>query len=265
MQLFHLAHPLLQALVATLIAGFGATTLGALPVLVVRSLSERLNNLLLSFAAGVMLAATIFSLLLPALAEARKLGLSTTPAVSAVILSLFAGGGMLTLIHRLVPHAHFSKGTEGGHGVRLKRIWLFVWAITLHNFPEGLSVGVAAASGNAATGLSAIIGIGLQNLPEGLSVAVALLGQGYTRAYALRIAAFTGLVEIIGGVAGAGVLAISAQLLPFALAFAAGAMLWVISDEIIPETHRPGMEGGATAALFGGFGVMMLLDAVFAA
>jgi ZIP family zinc transporter len=265
MRFFQLAHPLLQALVATLIAGFGATTLGALPVLVVRSLSEKVNNLLLSFAAGVMLAATIFSLLLPAIAQAEKQGLSTVWAVSLVILALCAGGGVLSLIHRLVPHAHFSKGAEGGHGARLKRIWLFVWAITLHNFPEGLSVGVAAASGDAATGLSAIIGIGLQNLPEGLSVAVALLGQGYTRGYALRIAAFTGLVEIAGGLAGAGVLALSAQLLPCALAFAAGAMLWVISDEIIPETHRPGLEGGATAALFGGFGIMMFLDAVFAA
>lgn len=265
MSFFTESHPLLQALLATLVAGFGATTFGALPVLVLRSLSEKVNNLLLSFAAGVMLAATVFSLLLPAIDEAQKLGFSNVKAVSAATLSLFAGGWALSLIHHFTPHVHFLKGSEGGPSARLSRIWLFVWAITLHNFPEGLSVGVAAASGNAQTGLGAIVGIGLQNIPEGLSVAIALLGQGYTRFYALRVAALTGLVEIVGGLAGAGVLALSAQLLPFALAFAAGAMLWVISDEIIPETHRHGLESGATAALFGGFGVMMFLDAVFAA
>jgi ZIP family zinc transporter len=146
----------------------------------------------------------------------------------------------------------------------LKKIWLFVFAITIHNFPEGLSVGVATASGNTAIGLGATVGIALQNVPEGLSVAVALHSQGYARRYALWIAALTGLVEVAGGVFGASILMISQQILPLALAFAAGAMLFIVSDEIIPETHRPGLEGGATASLFGGFGIMMFLDSVFA-
>jgi ZIP family zinc transporter len=165
---------------------------------------------------------------------------------------------------RLIPHEHFDKSHHDSVGSRLKKIWLFVFAITIHNFPEGLSVGVASSSGNAAIGLGATLGIALQNVPEGLSVAVALNSQGYSRRYALGIAALTGVVEVIGGVFGASILLVSEQVLPLALAFAAGAMLFIISDEIIPETHRPGLEGGATFSLFGGFGVMMFLDSVFA-
>lgn len=254
------------ALLATIIAGFGATTLGSLPVLFLKKLNEKTNNKMLSFAAGVMLAATVFSLLLPAIDAAKRNGYSTTAAVSQTIAALCLGGLVLWGIHKTIPHEHFDihhTGTPAAN-LRLSKIWLFVIAIALHNFPEGLSVGVATGSGDLASGLGATLGIGLQNVPEGLSVSVALHSQGYSRGYSFLIGALTGVVEIFGGIFGAGVIAISTALLPWALAFAAGSMLFIVSDEIIPETHRPGLEGGATAALFGGFGVMMFLDSVFA-
>lgn len=261
---FAVQHPLITALIATLFAGLGATTLGAVPVLFLRKLNEKLNNHLLSFAAGVMLAATIFSLLLPSINISKDRGASATSAVLQSIAALSLGGLTIWGMDRLIPHKHFDKFHNDSIASRLKKIWLFVFAITIHNFPEGLSVGVASSSGNAAIGLGATVGIALQNVPEGLSVAVALHGQGYSRRYALWIAALTGLVEVFGGLFGASILLISQPVLPLALAFAAGAMLFIVSDEIIPETHRPGFEDGATAALFGGFGIMMFLDSVFA-
>lgn len=253
----------LIAIAATIVAGFGATSLGSLPVLFLRQLSLKLNNQLLSFAAGVMLAATVFSLLIPAIEIFKKSGFSTTSAVLQSIGALCFGGLTIWLMDRFIPHEHFDKHHHDSVASKIKRIWLFVFAIGIHNFPEGLAVGVAASSGDFATGLGATLGIALQNLPEGLSVAVALHSLGYSRAYSFGIGCLTGAVEIFGGIFGAGVLVLSTALLPWALAFAAGSMLFIISDEIIPETHRPGLEGGATAALFCGFGVMMFLDAVF--
>ncbi len=257
-------NPFLIAILATIVSGFLATSFGSLPVLFLRNLSEKINNQLLSFAAGVMLAAPVFSLLLPALEITKARGASTTSAVLQVIAGLCIGGLAIWGMDKLIPHKHFDKSHNDFGGSRLKKIWLFVFAIAIHNFPEGLSVGVASSSGNAAIGLGATLGIGLQNVPEGLSVAVALHSQGYSRAYSFFIGMLTGLIEVVGGIFGAGVLVISIALLPWALAFAAGSMLFIVSDEIIPETHRPGLEGGATAALFCGFGVMMFLDSVFA-
>lgn len=257
--------PLLNAITAALIAGFGATTLGAAPALFLRSLNERLNNHLLSFAAGVMLAATVFSLLIPGIEHSLKLGSSRTSAVLYSVAFLFVGGFVLWSLNELIPHEHFEKGPDGADTMRLRKIWLFVIAIAIHNFPEGLALGVANGTGEAGTGLGATLGIGLQNIPEGLSVAVALQSQGYSRRYAFGATALTGLIEVAGAVVGASVLYISNGMLPFALAFAGGAMLFIVSDEIIPETHRPGFEKGATLFLFIGFGIMMFLDAVFAA
>jgi len=258
--------PVAAGVAASVFAGAVLTALGAVPVFAVRALRPRTEVALLGFAAGVMLAATFFSLLLPALAlgEAQLGGRGA--AVVGAIAALFVGALALQLAHRLAPHEHLlGKGREGGTpgpaGARIERIWLFVIAITIHNVPEGLSVGVAAGSGDAARGLAVMTGIGLQNMPEGLAVAVALRSLGYAPRAAFAAAAFTGLVEPIGGVIGAGAVALSTALLPWALAFSAGAMLFVISDEIIPETHRPGTAGGATASLFAGFAVMMLLDA----
>ena len=255
-----------NALTAVSIAGFGATTLGAVPSLFLRRLNERFNNNLLSFAAGVMLAATIFSLLLPSIESSKAQGDSTASAVLQAIVFLFIGGFALWLINEYVPHEHFEKGRDGIElDVRRQRkIWLFVLAIAIHNFPEGLSVGVANGTGNFGVGLGATLGIGLQNIPEGLSVAVALHSQGYSKAYSFGVSALTGLVEIFGGMFGASVLLVSGHILPWALAFAAGAMLFIVSDEIIPETHRHGFENGATFSLFIGFALMMFLDAVFA-
>ncbi len=254
----------INALLAVTIAGFGATTLGAIPALFLRKLNEKLNNNLLSFAAGVMLAATVFSLLLPSIETSQAQGASNMSAVSQTILWLFIGGFTLWIINELVPHEHFGKGHEGVDTRNLRKIWLFVIAIAIHNFPEGLSVGVANSTGEMGTGLGATLGIGMQNIPEGLSVAVALHSQGYSKKYAFAVSALTGLIEIFGGAFGASVVLISTQILPWALAFAAGAMLFIVSDEIIPETHRPGFENGATVSLFIGFGLMMFLDTVFA-
>jgi ZIP family zinc transporter len=259
------SNPLLNALVATTIAGFLATTLGAVPAIFLRRVSEKVNNNLLSFAAGVMLAATIFSLLLPSVETLKQRGAGTGSAVAQAIVCLFVGGFAIWLINELVPHEHFKMGHGGIETHRLKKIWLFVLTIAIHNFPEGLSVGVANGTGVFATGLSATMGIGLQNVPEGLSVAVALQSQGYSRRYAFMVSALTGLVEILGGAFGGGAILLSSQILPWALAFSAGAMLFIVSDEIIPETHRPGFQDGATASLFFGFGLMMFLDSIFAA
>lgn len=255
----------INALIAVTIAGFLATTLGAIPALFLRNLNEKLNNNLLSFAAGVMLAATIFSLLLPSIEISKKQGSGTTSAVLQSIAFLFVGGFVLWAINELVPHEHFEKGIDNTlEAVNLKRIWLFVIAIAIHNFPEGLSVGVANASGDAGSGFGATLGIGLQNIPEGLSVAVALHSQGYSKKYSFIVSALTGVVEIFGGIFGGSIVLLSSHILPWALAFAAGAMLFIVSDEIIPETHRPGFEKAATFSLFIGFGLMMFLDAVFA-
>lgn len=253
----------LNALIATAVAGFGATALGAIPAVFLNRLNEKLNNNMLSFAAGVMLAATVFSLLLPGIDVAVKAGNSRLSAVSQAVLFLFIGGFVLWAINEAVPHRHFEKGIDtGADPGKLKKIWLFVIAIAIHNFPEGLAVGVASASGEPGAGLAATLGIALQNIPEGLSVAVALYSQGYSKRYAVGVTALTGLVEIFGGLFGVSILLISATVLPWALAFASGAMLFIVSHEIIPETHRPGLENGATASLFGGFGLMMVLDAL---
>lgn len=257
--------PLLAAVLAATVGGFLATTAGALPALFVGSLSERTANAMLAFAAGVMLAATVFSLLLPGLELAQPMFGGPKPGAAAVVAAMMAGGLAMFAIHRFLPHEHFEKGHEGpGRQSRLARVWLFVFAIAVHNFPEGLSMGVGAASGDERIGLGVTLGIGLQNLPEGLAVAMSLAALGYSRAQALGVAALTGLIEIAGALAGAGLLSISQALLPLALAFAGGTMLFVISDEVIPETHRAGFGDSATASLFVGFGLMFFLDVALA-
>lgn len=253
--------PLLSGLLASFLAGTVATTVGALPILAVHRLSDRVTNVLLSFAAGIMLAATMFSLLLPGYDAALARHGDRAEAAAIVLFSLGLGGFVLWMVNRHVPHEHFCKGCEGDNTRRLSRIWLFVIAIVIHNFPEGLAVGVGAASGSVATGLGVTLGIGLQNLPEGLAVAAGMMAVGYRRSVAFLAAFLSGVVEPIGGILGAAAVAFSDLLLPWALAFAAGAMLFVISSEVIPETHRPGFERGATTALFTGFGVMFFLAA----
>lgn len=249
--------------VASLIAGM-ATGLGALPVLFVRTLTDRLQGIFLGFGGGVMLAATAFSLIVPGTELARGQGNTETQAALIMVMGILLGGGFLWLAHNNFPHEHFFKGQEGPTSSSLARIWLFVVAITLHNFPEGMAVGVGFSGGSLSSGLALAIGIGLQNLPEGLVVAVALRSLEYSAVYALGVAFLTGLVEPIGGIVGASIISLAQPLLPWAMAFAAGAMLFVISDEIIPETSRKGIQQEGTLGIMLGFVVMMFLDVVLA-
>ena len=251
--------PVLLGTLASLIAG-GMTAVGALPVLFGSVVRASTQNVLLGFAAGVMLAATAFSLIIPGLDHGTTIYGSETWAAVAAATGILAGAGAIALIHRFAPHEHFVTGRESADQTQLRRLWLFIIAITLHNLPEGLAVGVGFGGGDAFDGTSLAGGIGLQNMPEGLAVAVALLGVGYTRVQALLIAAATGFVEPIGALIGAGTVALATPILPLGLTFAAGAMLFVISNEIIPETHRKGVATQATAGLMVGFVVMMQLD-----
>jgi len=242
------------------VAGLG-TGVGALGIFLVRRISDRTEDVLLSSAAGVMLAATFFSLLLPAIGYGEALYESKRFAVAVVTGGFLLGAAALHLIHRYVPHEHFLSGREGPDTATLSRIWLFVIAITLHNFPEGLAVGVGFAGGDVGNGIALATGIGLQNIPEGLAVAASMLAIQYTRTQAFLVACMTGLVEPIGGLVGSVAVAIAQPLMPWTLGFAAGAMLFIISDEIIPETHRGGYQNLATFSMLGGFSVMMFLDA----
>jgi len=237
---------------ASLLAGL-ATGAGALPVLFTKKVSDRMLDIMLGFSAGVMLAATFFSLIIPTI----DLG-GVWVAVAGIIL----GAITLHLVDRFIPHFHPALGVEGPPS-RLSRVWLFALAITIHNFPEGLAVGVSFGSGDVASGLVVAMGIGLQNMPEGLAVALPLLRERYSRRRSLWYGTLTGLVEPVGGLLGVTLVSVFHQILPWALAFAAGAMLFVVSDEIIPESHRKGFERQATFGLVAGFIVMMLLDCLF--
>lgn len=249
-----------MGVIASFCASLG-TALGGCGVFAIRHLSRRLEDGLLSLAAGIMLAATFFSLLLPALEHAGGDSLASALVVGAGVL---LGAGTLFFIHQHAPHEHFQSGPDGARDSKLGRIWLFVIAITLHNFPEGLAVGVGFAGGEVKNGVTLAVGIGLQNIPEGLAVAVALLSVGYSAPKSAGIGVLSGMVEPVGGLIGAVAVATAATLMPWALAFAAGAMLFIISDEIIPETHQGGHQNLATFTLLGGFVLMMGLDVVLA-
>ena len=241
---------------ASLLAGM-ATGVGALPVFFFKRVPQNVLNTLLGASAGVMLAATSFSLVIPGIENGEIIWPGF--GVYIVVFGMLSGALVLDLIDKYLPHEHFIKGPEGPSS-KLKRIWLFVIAITIHNFPEGMAVGVGFGTGDIGSGISLAIGIGIQNIPEGLAVALPLLGLGYSRWKAFSIAAATGLVEPIGGILGAGAVTFFHPVLPFALAFAAGAMLFVISDEIIPETHSKGKSRQATYGVMVGFVIMMALD-----
>ena len=243
-------------LIASLLAGL-ATGVGALPALFFKGVSDRLMSTLLGGAAGVMLAATSFSLVVPGIEHGNLLWPGY--GVYAVAAGILLGAGCLDLVDRFLPHEHFILGHEGPSS-RMKRIWLFIIAITIHNFPEGLAVGVGFGSGDLTNGTNLAIGIGLQNMPEGLAVALPLLGLGYSRLNAIAVATLTGLVEPVGGLLGVWSVSVFHPVLPFGMAFAAGAMLFVISDEIIPETHAKGRSRLATFGIIVGFVIMMSLD-----
>ncbi|HEX8214310.1 MAG TPA: ZIP family metal transporter [Allosphingosinicella sp.] len=241
-----------------------ATAAGALPVFVVRNISQALQNSFLGFAAGVMLAASFFSLILPGLELAQEASGSAAVAAGIMAAAVLLGSATLNIINRLAPHEHFITGpTEKGAMSRLSRIWLFVIAISLHNFPEGLAVGVSFGGDDVGKGWATALGIGIQNVPEGLAVAIALVSVGYGRLFAFLVALGTGLIEPVGGFLGISAVTTIGGLLPWGLGFAGGAMIWVVSSEIIPETHREGNQGVATGALMVGLALMMFLDWTF--
>ena len=234
----------------------GATVVGAVAGLLFKHISHRFSDIVLSFAAGIMLAAAILGLVLPSLEYGGKYGLAVTVA------SIFAGALCLNLIDRLVPHLHRLMGTdtEPHSNADLNKVLLFVLAIAIHNLPEGIAAGVGFGSGDNAGALVIAGGIALQNIPEGMVIIAPMLAAGVSPRKTFICAVFTGLIEVIGTLAGYFAVSISSAVLPFALAFAGGTMLYVISDEMIPETHAHGSERGATYALLVGFAVMLVTD-----
>ena len=234
----------------------GATVVGAVAGLLFKRISHRFSDIVLSFAAGIMLAAAILGLVLPSLEYGGKYGLAVTVA------GIFAGALCLNLIDRLVPHLHRLIGTdtESHSNADLNKVLLFVLAIAIHNLPEGIAAGVGFGSGDNSGALVIAGGIALQNIPEGMVIIAPMLASGVSPRKTFICAVFTGLIEVVGTLAGYFAVSISSAVLPFALAFAGGTMLYVISDEMIPETHAHGSERGATYALLVGFTVMLVTD-----
>lgn len=241
---------------ASILAGL-ATGAGALPALFFVKISKNLFNSLLGGAAGVMLAATAFSLLVPSIDYGNQIWPGKGLWVAS--LGMMIGALFLHIADRKLPHIHFDSIADQ-HLNSFNKVWLFVIAITIHNFPEGMSVGVSFGSGDMKNGIILATAIALQNIPEGLAVALPLIGLGYDKWKAVGIATLTGLVEPVGGLLGITMVTIFAPVLPIAMGFAAGAMLFVISEEIIPETHSEGRSRHATFALMVGFIIMMILD-----
>ncbi|WP_426113410.1 ZIP family metal transporter [Pseudomonas sp. DSP3-2-2] len=241
-------------------AGFGATALGAVMAVAMRDIKQRSQDIMLGFAAGMMLAASSFSLILPGLAAAREVTGSGPFAAATVVLGLGLGVLLMLGLDKFTPHEHESVGRQGPHSERINRVWLFVLAITLHNLPEGMAIGVGFANGDMNVGLPLATAISIQDIPEGLAIALALRVTGLSAFKAMLVAIGSGLMEPIGSLIGLGISSGFAIAYPVSLGLAAGAMLFVVSHEVIPETHRNGHQTPATLGLMGGFAVMMFLD-----
>ena len=235
----------------------GATIFGSVIGFLFKRISHKFSDIVLSFAAGVMLAAAVLGLILPSLEYGGKFGLLFTVA------GIFTGALCLNLIDKLVPHMHKLVGVDGeSHpaAANVSKILLFVTAIAIHNLPEGIAAGVSFGSGNTSEALLIAGGIALQNIPEGMVIIGPMLAAGVSPKRTFLCAMATGLIEVIGTLLGYWAVSIATAILPFALAFAGGTMLYVISDEMIPETHAHGSERGATYALLIGFCVMLASD-----
>ena len=234
----------------------GATVAGALIGFIFKRISHTFSDIVLSFAAGVMLAAAVLGLIMPSLEYGGRYGLMITVA------GIFAGAVCLNLIDKLVPHLHKIAGVDGEahNNANLSKVLLFVTAIAIHNLPEGIAAGVGFGAGDASQALIIAGGIALQNIPEGMVIIGPMLAAGVTSRRTFVLAMITGLVEVVGTLIGFFAVSIASAILPFALAFAGGTMLYVISDEMIPETHAHGHERGATYALLVGFCVMLITD-----
>jgi ZIP family zinc transporter len=242
------------------LAGFAATALGALPGLALRGLSQRAEDSMLGLAAGMMLAASSFSLILPGLEAAESLTDSRIWGALTVVLGLGLGVLLMLGLDQFMPHEHPHGGPCGPACERLNRVWLFVWAIALHNLPEGMAIGVSFAHGDLGVGLPLTSAIALQDIPEGLAVAMTLRAAGLRPLNAVLIAALTGFMEPLGALLGVGLASGLPLAYPIGLGLAAGSMIFVVSHEVIPETHRNGHQTPATLGLMCGFAVMMVLD-----
>ncbi len=236
----------------------GASVIGALLSFIFKKTTHKFNDIILAFAAGVMLAAAVLGLILPSLEYGGQFSLVIT------IVGVFCGALCVNLIDKLVPHLHKMTGIDQEahpkNQQQLNRVLLFVIAIGIHNLPEGIAAGVGFGTGNTIEALTIAIGIALQNVPEGMVIISPMLAAGISRSRALIIAVATGLVEVFGTLVGYFAVTLSTAILPFALAFAGGTMLYVISDEMILETHSHGSERGATYALLIGFCLMLVID-----
>ena len=246
----------MQMVLLTALGVGGATVIGALIGFIFKGASHKFSDIVLSFAAGVMLAAAVLGLIIPSLEYGGAYKLLITVA------GVFAGAICLNLMDKLVPHLHKMAGieVESHHNANVSRVLLFVSAIAIHNLPEGIAAGVGFGSGNTAEALLIAGGIALQNIPEGMVIIGPMLAAGVKPSRTLLLAMATGLVEVVGTLIGYFAVSVASAILPFALAFAGGTMLYVISDEMIPETHAGGEQRGATYALLVGFCVMLVSD-----
>jgi ZIP family zinc transporter len=268
MEWFLSQHGVVQALFATLFT-YGLTALGAGTVFFFKSINRKVLDGMLGFAGGVMIAASFFSLLAPAIEMAENAweagkGL---PSWAAAAIGFILGGGFLRLSDRFLPHLHIGSAESEGVKTHWSRSVLLVLAITLHNIPEGLAVGVsfgAAAAGIPGAGIAGAValalGIGLQNFPEGAAVSIPLRRSGMSRFRAFFAGQASGIVEPLAGVLGAALVSSMQAILPYALSFAAGAMIFVVAEELIPEAYREGNDHIATSGLMLGFALMMALD-----
>ena len=234
----------------------GATILGSILGFCFKKISHKFSDIVLSFAAGIMLAAAVIGLIIPSLEHGGKYGILIT------VVGIFAGALCLNLIDKLVPHLHKLVGSdnENHHNADLSKVLLFVLAIAIHNLPEGIAAGVGFGSGDTGGALIIAGGIALQNIPEGMVIIAPMLAAGVSPRKTFVCAMITGVVEVVGTFVGYFAVNIASAVLPFALAFAGGTMLYVISDEMIPETHSHGSQRGATYSLLIGFCVMLVMD-----
>ena len=234
----------------------GATVIGSLIGFIFKKASHKFSDIVLAFAAGVMLAAAVLGLIIPSIEYGGKFGLLITVA------GIFAGALCLNVIDKLVPHLHKLIGAdiEDHKNANLSKVLLFVMAIAIHNLPEGIAAGVGFGSGNTSQAFLIAGGIALQNIPEGMVIIGPMLAACVTPRKTFVCAMITGLVEVVGTLIGYFAVSLASAILPFALAFAGGTMLYVVSDEMIPETHAHGSERGATYSLLVGFCVMLVSD-----
>lgn len=248
----------MEAVILTALGIGGATVIGAVIGFLFKNISHKFSDITLSFAAGVMLAAAVMGLILPSLNYGGKYSIIVTA------LGIFAGAVCLNLIDKLVPHLHKMSGIDQeAHPDKtadINKVLLFVIAIGIHNLPEGIAAGVSFGTGDITQAITVAGGIALQNIPEGMVIISPMLASGMSKKRTFLFALATGLVEVLGTFIGYFAVSISTVILPFALAFAGGTMLYVISDEMIPETHAHGSERGATYALLVGFVVMLTFD-----